>query len=113
MCWIAGAASWWFGISFSAIAISKLVLQPFGGRLADRGNQPRLLLAGFLAMALAIIAYGLMPWAAGIIVIGFIEGAAAALAYPALDAYVASKADPRMQGRVQGIQLADDGGRRP
>ena len=90
------------GISFSAIAISKLVLQPFGGRLADRGNQPRLLLAGFLAMALAIIAYGLMPWAAGIIVIGFIEGAAAALAYPALDAYVASKADPRIQGRVQG-----------
>jgi MFS family permease len=90
------------GISFSAIAISKLVLQPWGGRLADRGDQTRLLLAGFLVMALAIVAYGLMPWAAGIVVIGFIEGAAAALAFPALDAYLASKADPRIQGRVQG-----------
>jgi len=90
------------GISFSTIAISKLVLQPLGGRLADRGDQPRLLLAGFLAMAMAIVAYGLMPWAAGIIAFGFIEGAAAALAYPALDAFLASKADPRIQGRVQG-----------
>lgn len=90
------------GISFSTIAISKLVLQPFGGRLADRGDQPRLLLAGFLAMALAIFTYGLMPWAAGIVVVGLIEGAAAALAYPALDAYLATRADPRIQGRVQG-----------
>jgi MFS family permease len=91
------------GLSFTTIAIAKVILQPWGGRLADRGDQPRLLLIGFTAMAFVMMGYGMTPWLVGILVLGFFEGAAAAIAFPALDALLAGKTDPRIQGRVQGI----------
>jgi MFS family permease len=91
------------GVSFSTIAIARMALLPWGGRLADRGDQARLLLVGFGGLAIVVAAYGASPWLVGILVLGFAEGAAAAIALPALDAFVAGRADPRMQGRVQGM----------
>ena len=90
------------GLSFTTVAIAKVALQPWGGRLADRGDQPRLLLIGFTSLAFVMMGYGMMPWLTGILVLGLCEGAAAAIAFPALDALLASKSDPRIQGRVQG-----------
>jgi MFS family permease len=91
------------GVSFSTIALARLALLPWGGRLADRGDQTRLLLVGFCTMAMVMGGYGVTPWVVGILVLGFAEGAAAAIAFPALDAFLASKADPRIMGRVQGM----------
>lgn len=91
------------GISFTTIAIARVLLLPWGGRLADSGDQSRLITIGYLGLATVLMAYGASPWVVGILVLGFAEGAAAAIALPALDAFVAGRADPRIQGRVQGM----------
>jgi MFS family permease len=90
------------GLSFSTFAIANLALAPLGGRLADRGEYPRWLLVGFLGLAAVMAGYGLAPWVPAILVLGLCEGAMAAIAFPTLDAYLASRADPRVQGRIQG-----------
>ena len=46
--------------------------------------------------------YGLAPWVPAILALGLCQGAVAAIAFPTLDAYLASRADPRIQGRIQG-----------
>src|SRR4051812_3115853 len=38
------------GLAFSTFAVANLLLSPFGGRLADRGDHPRWLLVGFLGL---------------------------------------------------------------
>jgi len=90
------------GLSFSTFAVANLALAPLGGRLADRGEYPRWLLVGFLGLATVMAGYGLAPGAPTILVLGLCEGAVAAIAFPTLDAYLAAKADPRIQGRIQG-----------
>jgi MFS family permease len=90
------------GLSFSTFAIANLALAPLGGRLADHGDYPRWLLFGFLGLAVVMVGYGFAPWVPAILLLGLCEGAAAAIAFPTLDAYLASRADPRIQGRIQG-----------
>jgi MFS family permease len=90
------------GLSYSTFAIANLALAPLGGRLADRGDYPRYLLVGFLGLAAVMAGYGFAPWVAAILLLGLCEGAVAAIAFPTLDAFLAARADPRIQGRVQG-----------
>jgi MFS family permease len=91
------------GLSFSAFAVANLALAPLGGRLADSGNYSRWLLIGFLGLAAVVTGYGLVPWVPVILALGLCQGAVAAIAFPTLDAYLAAKADPRIQGRIQGM----------
>jgi MFS family permease len=91
------------GLSFSTFAIANMVVAPFGGRLADRGDYGRWLLVGFLGLAAVMVGYGLLPWLPAILILGLCEGAVAAIAFPTLDAFLAARADPRVQGRVQGM----------
>jgi MFS family permease len=91
------------GLSFSTFAVANLLFAPVGGRLADRGEYARWLLVGFLGLAAVMIGYGLVPWVPAILALGLCEGAIAALAFPTLDAFLAAHADPRVQGRVQGM----------
>jgi MFS family permease len=91
------------GLAFSTFAIANLAVAPLGGRLADRGEPARWLLVGFLGLAAVMVGYGLVPWVPAILALGLAEGAVAAIAFPTLDAYLAAKADPRVQGRVQGL----------
>jgi MFS family permease len=91
------------GLSFSTFAVANLALAPLGGRLADRGAYARWLLVGFLGLAAVVTGYGLVPWVPAILALGLCEGAFAAIAFPTLDAFLAARADPRVQGRVQGM----------
>ncbi len=91
------------GLSFSTFAVANLALAPLGGRLADRGDYPRWLLVGFLGLAAVVTGYGLVPWVPAILALGLCQGAVAAIAFPTLDAYLAANADPRIQGRIQGM----------
>jgi MFS family permease len=90
------------GLSFSTFAVANLAFAPLGGRLADRGDYPRWLLVGFLGLAAVVVGYGLAQSAPVILALGLCQGAVAAIAFPTLDAYLASRADPSIQGRVQG-----------
>ena len=49
-----------------------------------------------------MVGYGLAQSVPVILVLGLCQGAVAAIAFPTLDAYLASRADPSIQGRVQG-----------
>lgn len=97
-----GAGDMAIGMSFSAYSIAYLLVAPFGGRLADSGQRWRRILAANVALAAVIIAYGFMAAIPVILLFGLIEGAIGTVAQPALDAYLATAADPRVQGRVQG-----------
>jgi MFS family permease len=97
-----GATDIQLGMAFSAVSVTFMAFAPFGGRLADRGAFWRLLLLSNVALGAIVIAYGFMPSPLLIIALALIEGAVLAVATPALDAYLASVADPRVQGRVQG-----------
>jgi MFS family permease len=97
-----GASDLEIGMSFAMWSIAFMICTPFGGRFADRGFRWRKLLPGNIVMALLIISYGLVEWIPVILFIGLLEGAVSTITVPALDAYLASVADPRMQGRVQG-----------
>jgi MFS family permease len=62
----------------------------------------RVILIANVTMGTLIMGYGVLPFIIAILILGFMEGAVMTIAAPALDAYLASTADPRIQGRVQG-----------
>ncbi len=97
-----GASDVEIGLSFATWSIAFMLFTPIGGRLADRGFRWRKLLIGNLVMAALIISYGLIHVVPLILFIGLIEGAVSTITVPALDAYLATVADPRIQGRIQG-----------
>jgi DHA1 family multidrug resistance protein-like MFS transporter len=97
-----GASDFVIGITYSTFSLAFILLTPVGGRLADTGKRWTKILFGNLTMATLIICYGIVQSIPGILVIGLLEGAVATIPTPALDAYLASVADPRIQGRVQG-----------
>lgn len=97
-----GASDLEIGLSYAMWSIAFLIFTPWGGRLADRGQRWRKLLPANLVMAVLMIAYGQVQWVPLILLFALIEGALSTVTIPALDAYLASVADPRIQGRVQG-----------
>lgn len=97
-----GATDFVIGMTYSTFSIAFLLMTPIGGRLADGGKRWAKILFGNLTMAALIVCYGIVQWVPGILAIGLLEGAVATIPMPALDAYLASVADPRIQGRVQG-----------
>jgi MFS family permease len=101
-----GASDLMLGISFSVFAIGFMLVAPFGGRLADRGERWRRLLLANLVYGAIMVLYGVIHSVPLILVIGFTEGIIVAIVQPAVDAYLASVADPRIQGRVQGAYAA-------
>ena len=97
-----GASDLTIGLSYSTYSIAFMVLAPFGGRLADRTPRWRKLLVANLLFSLVVASYGVLPSVTLVILMGLAEGAIGAVAQPTLDAYLASVADARVQGRVQG-----------
>mgnify|MGYP001331277524 CR=1 FL=1 len=97
-----GASDLAIGLSYSTYSIAFMVLAPFGGRLADRTPRWRKLLVANLLFSLVVASYGVLPSVTLVILMGLAEGAIGAVAQPTLDAYLASVADARVQGRVQG-----------
>ncbi|HUY98885.1 MAG TPA: MFS transporter [Thermomicrobiaceae bacterium] len=97
-----GASDFKIGLSFSTFSIAYLAMAPMGGRLADSGARWRRLLWANLALGAVIAGYGLIPVVWVILVLGLFEGAISTVAQPSLDAYLATVADPRVMGRVQG-----------
>lgn len=97
-----GASDLQIGLSFATWSIAFMLFTPIGGRMADRGFRWRKLLYGNIVMAALIISYGLIQFVPLILFIGLIEGAVSTITVPALDAYLATVADPRIQGRIQG-----------
>lgn len=97
-----GASDFEIGLSFSTYSIAFMALAPLGGRLADRGHRWRRLLIANLCFASVVSVYGLVAAVWAVLLLGLVEGAIVAVAQPALDAYLASVADPRIQGRIQG-----------
>ncbi len=97
-----GASDLQLGLSFSTFSVSFMLLSPFTGRLADRAERWRRILLTSLLYAVVIALYGIVEVVPFILVLGLFEGAIVSFLQPATDAYLASVADPRIQGRVQG-----------
>jgi MFS transporter, DHA1 family, multidrug resistance protein len=97
-----GASDFQIGLSFSTFSITFMLLAPFSGRLADSSERWRRILIANLFYAGVVALYGLIEVVPFILILGLIEGAIVSFTQPVADAYLASVADPRVQGRVQG-----------
>lgn len=97
-----GASDLQIGLSFSTFSATFMLLSPFSGRLADRNERWRRLLVANLFYGVVIALYGIVEIVPFILLLGLVEGAIVSFTQPATDAYLASVADPRVQGRVQG-----------
>jgi MFS family permease len=97
-----GASDLQIGLSFSTFSVTFMLLSPFSGRLADRSERWRPILIFNLLYGVVIALYGLVEVVPFILLLGLVEGAIVSYTQPATDAYLASVADPRIQGRVQG-----------
>ncbi len=97
-----GASNFQIGLSFSTFSVTFMLLSPLSGRLADHPERWRRLLFANLFFGGLIALYGLIEVVPFILLLGLVEGAVVSFIQPATDAYLASVADPRVQGRVQG-----------
>jgi MFS family permease len=79
-----------------------MLLSPFSGKLADRSERWRRILVASLFYGVVIALYGIIQAVVSVLLLGLVEGAIVSFLQPATDAYLASVADPRVQGRVQG-----------
>ncbi|HVX28927.1 MAG TPA: MFS transporter [Nitrolancea sp.] len=99
------ASDFQIGLSFSTFSVTFMLLAPFMGRLADHSERWRRILVANLLYAVVIALYGLIENVPFILVLGLVEGAIVSFTQPVADAYLASIADPRVQGRVQGAYV--------
>ena len=97
-----GASDFQIGLSFSTFSVTFMLLSPFSGRMADRSERWRRILLANLLYGVVIALYGIFEVVPFILILGLIEGCIVSFTQPATDAYLASVADPRIQGRVQG-----------
>ncbi len=97
-----GASDFQIGLSFSTFSVSFMLLSPFSGKLADRDERWRRILITSLLYGVVIALYGIFQFVWFILLLGLVEGAIVSFFQPVTDAYLASVADPRVQGRVQG-----------
>ncbi|HLI51868.1 MAG TPA: MFS transporter, partial [Thermomicrobiaceae bacterium] len=98
-----GASDFLIGLSFTTYSIAYLIMAPMGGRQADSGKRWFRLLVSNLTLGCIMVSYGLLPSVLLILLMGLVEGAVTTVAQPSADAYLASVADPRVMGRVQGM----------
>lgn len=98
-----GASDFLIGLSFTTYSVAYLIMAPLGGRQADSGKRWLRLLVSNLVLGCIMVSYGLLPSVLLILLMGLVEGAVTTVAQPSADAYLASVADPRVMGRVQGM----------
>jgi MFS family permease len=96
------ASDFQIGLSFSTFSVTFMLLAPFTGRLADSSERWRRILVANLAYSVVVALYGIIENVPFILILGLVEGAIVSFTQPVADAYLASVADPRVQGRVQG-----------
>lgn len=96
------ATDFQIGLSFSTFSVTFMLLSPFSGRLADRSERWRRILIANIFYGVVIALYGLIELVPFILILGLVEGSIVSFTQPVTDAYLASVADPRIQGRVQG-----------
>lgn len=96
------ASDFQIGLSFSMFSVTFMLFAPFSGRLADHSERWRRILIANLLYSIVIAFYGIIEVVPFILILGLVEGTIVSFTQPAADAYLASVADPRVQGRVQG-----------
>jgi MFS family permease len=96
------ASDFQIGLSFSMFSVTFMLFAPFSGRLADHAERWRRILIANLLYSIVIALYGIIEVVPFILILGLVEGTIVSFTQPAADAYLASVADPRVQGRVQG-----------
>jgi DHA1 family multidrug resistance protein-like MFS transporter len=91
------------GITISLFAIPILLLARPGGRLADRGNRRRLMVASFVGGAGCAVTYPFLHSLLFIVLVGTAEACAFVLVEPTLFAVIGDSSTSTMRGRAMGI----------
>ena len=97
-----GATKWVIGLSFTLFSGPLLLLQVFGGNVADRAGRRGLMVAGMALQTITMAIYVVSHSAWLSIWVSVVEAAAMSLVGPALSASVMARAPEELHGAVQG-----------
>ena len=98
-----GAAAWQIGLSWTLFALPFAAFSPTAGRLADRLDRKRLVIAAVLASCAFGAAYPFIASVAWLVGLGAVEAIAVALTFPAAQSLLSQVARPESLGRAQGL----------
>jgi DHA1 family multidrug resistance protein-like MFS transporter len=98
-----GAAAWQIGLSWTLFALPFAAFSPTAGRLADRLDRKRIVIAAVLASCAFGAAYPFIRSVAWLVGLGAVEAIAVALAFPAAQSMLSQVARPESLGRAQGL----------
>ena len=91
------------GVSISLYAVPVLALARAGGRLADRANRRRLMVASFVTCGLCAFAYPSLRAIGVILLLGTVEAVGFVLIEPTLFAVIGDSSPDAARGRAMGI----------
>ena len=98
-----GASFRYINLTWVAFSVPML-FSWVGGRIADKHNRYRLLMAGFLFSAAAWMIYGITKNLALFMIVNILEGFAIACSYPAKQAFLVQVSPPRWLGTITGLE---------
>jgi DHA1 family multidrug resistance protein-like MFS transporter len=98
-----GAHPWQIGLSWTLFAIPFAAFSPTAGRLADRLDRRKLVVAALLASSAFAALYPFLPTVGWLMGLGVIEAIAVAVAFPAAQSMLTQTATPETLGRAQGL----------
>jgi len=98
-----GAAAWQIGLSWTLFALPFAAFSPTAGRLADRLDRRRLVIAAVLGSCAFAAAYPFIASVGWLVGLGAVEAIAVALAFPAAQSLLSQVARPESLGRAQGL----------
>jgi MFS family permease len=98
-----GAAGVWVGAVFSAFALSRTLAMPYFGRLSDRIEKKRIIIAGLAGYAVISIGYIFVSSIEGLVVVRLLHGLSSAMIAPVAMAYLGELAVPGEEGQFMGV----------
>lgn len=98
-----GAAAWQIGLSWTLFAIPFAAVSPLAGRLADRLDRRRLVMAAMVASAAFAATYPFVPAVGLLVGLGSLEAIGVAVSFPAAQSLLSQTAPAEALGRAQGL----------
>jgi MFS family permease len=107
-CWtllldLRGAQAWQVGLSWTLFAAPFAAFSPLAGRMADRFNREKLIIAALASSLVFASVYPFLPSLPLLIGLGAVESIGVAVAYPAAQSLLAQSVPTAALGRAQGL----------
>jgi multidrug resistance protein len=101
-----GASGIWLGMIFTGYGLASTVVNPFAGRLSDRGGRKRFLMIGLFIYSITSLGYIYAVSAPQLALVRLVQGAAGGMIFPVAMAYVGDISPEGSEGKWMGYATA-------